>query len=69
MQHKFTVSHHTLPTKADRSDFISYLQCKHLVIDVYDGDSLIFIGSANVPLKVHVRYIITTLFIIILLKK
>ena len=52
-QHSFTVSHQTLPSKADRSDFISYLQCKHLVIDVYDGDSLIFIGSANIPLKVR----------------
>jgi hypothetical protein len=53
-QHSFAVSHRTLPTKADRSDFISSLQCKHLVIDVYDGDSLMFIGSANIPLKVHI---------------
>ena len=51
-QHSFPVSHQTLPTKADRSDIITYLQRKHLIIDVYDGDSLIFIGSANIPLKV-----------------
>ena len=60
-QHSFDVSHQTLPTKADRSDFVNYLQCKHLVVDVYDGDSLIFIGSANIPLKVYTHVMINEL--------
>ena len=54
MQHCFSVSHQALPTKVDRYDFIDHLQCKHLIVDVFDGDSLIFLGSVNVPLKVYV---------------
>ena len=55
-QHHFPVSHRTLPTKAERSDFIDYLLYKYLVIDVYDGDSLILMGSANIPLKVCMSF-------------
>lgn len=42
--------------------FISYLHSHILHVDVWDGDSLMLIGSVGVPLKVIIRLKIGVMF-------
>ena len=51
-QHHYGINHVTLPTKIDRED-LTHLLSSHLSVDVYDGDSLILLGTAALPLRVR----------------
>ena len=51
----FGVEHHSLPSGAERSRFAAFLQHGFLTIDVYDGDSLLLLGVAKVPLAVSLN--------------
>ena len=44
-----------MPSVAERSRFAAFLQHGYLTIDVYDGDSLLLLGVAKVPLAVSLR--------------
>ncbi len=56
--HLFKVHLQSLPGRADRLSFASFLQHGHLLMDVYDGDSLILLGVVHVPLTVSVLLVI-----------
>ena len=52
----FNVHLESLPSQTDRSRFAMFLQHGHLTADVYDGDSLILLGVAKVPLAVSTNH-------------
>ena len=52
-QHHYGINHVTLPTKTDREDLTHLLLSSHFSVDVYDGDSLILLGTAALPLRVR----------------
>lgn len=50
--HWFRVHLESLPTRAERCRFTAFLQHGCMTADVYDGDSLILLGVARIPLAV-----------------
>ena len=50
--HWFRVHLESLPSRAERCRFTAFLQHGCMTADVYDGDSLILLGVARIPLAV-----------------
>lgn len=48
---KYTIDRNSLPD-GEEDDYINYLSNGHLVIDVWDADSLLPLGTSRVPLNV-----------------
>lgn len=55
----FPVTPQSLPSRAERSRFAASVRHGHISVAVYDGDSLILLGMAHVPVAVSVYYICT----------
>lgn len=50
--HNFSVHLESLSSRGERSRFAAFLQHGRLLVDVYDGDSLLLLGVAKIPLAV-----------------
>jgi len=51
-QHHHGINHVTLPTRSDHEDLTHFLLSSRLTVNVFDGDSLMLLGTAALPLKV-----------------
>ena len=52
VQDWYDVDEGILLSVSERSRFTAYLASGHLWVDVYDGDSLLLLGTAAIPLRV-----------------